>query len=81
MPISHQDSLKTHRNPVEDINEMKRLREVSERFQGIYNASQDAIAFASFDGTLIDINDAFVSLTGYSREELLSGTKSSRRME
>jgi two-component system, sensor histidine kinase and response regulator len=75
MPISHQDSLKTHRNPVEDITEMKRLREVSERFQGIYNASQDAIAFASFDGTLIDINDAFVSLTGYSREELLSGTK------
>jgi two-component system sensor histidine kinase/response regulator len=51
------------------------LQEVSERFQGIYKASQDAIAFSSFDGTLIDINEAFVSLSGYSREELLSGTK------
>jgi len=35
------------------------LQEVSERFQGIYKLSQDAIAFASFDGTLIDINEAF----------------------
>ena len=51
------------------------LRELQERFQGIYNASKDAIAFASFDGTLIDVNDAYAALTGYSREELLRGTR------
>ena len=59
----------------ENVKANAALQEVSERFQGIYKASQDAIAFASFDGTLIDINEAFVSLSGYSREELLSGTK------
>jgi diguanylate cyclase (GGDEF)-like protein/PAS domain S-box-containing protein len=48
------------------------LAELQERFQGIYNSSKDAIAFASFDGTLIDVNDAFTALVGYSREELLS---------
>lgn len=50
------------------------LGELQERFQGIYKASKDAIAFTSFDGTLIDVNDAYLSLTGYTREELLQGT-------
>lgn len=48
------------------------LTELQERFQGIYNSSKDAIAFASFDGTLIDVNESFTALVGYSKEELLS---------
>jgi PAS domain S-box-containing protein len=51
------------------------LRELQERFQGIYSASKDAIAFTSFDGTLVDVNDAYAELIGYSKEELLRGTK------
>ena len=51
------------------------LRELQERFQGIHDASKDAIAFARFDGTLLDVNEAFVSLTGYAKEELIESTR------
>ncbi len=42
---------------------------------GLYHSSSDAIGFASLDGTLLDVNNAFSRLTGYSREELLGGTR------
>lgn len=47
------------------------LQEVQERFKSIFHSSHDAIAYATFDGVLLEINDAFVRLTGRSREELL----------
>lgn len=49
------------------------LGELHERFQGIYNASKDAIGFSDFGGNLIDVNDAYTDLTGYTKEELLDG--------
>jgi PAS domain S-box-containing protein len=57
----------------ENVKAKEALWELQERFQGIYDSSKDAIAFASFDGTLIDVNDAFASLVGYSEEELITG--------
>jgi PAS domain S-box-containing protein len=51
------------------------LKEAQERFRGLYDSSKDAIVFASPDGTLVDVNNAFSQLTGYSRGELLSGKK------
>jgi PAS domain S-box-containing protein len=48
------------------------LQEVQERFKSIFHSSHDAIAYATLDGTLLEINDAFVRLTGRSRDELLS---------
>jgi diguanylate cyclase (GGDEF)-like protein/PAS domain S-box-containing protein len=57
----------------ENVRAKEAFRELQERFQGIYDSSKDAIAFASFDGTLIDVNEAFASLLGYSQEELLEG--------
>ena len=51
------------------------LRASEERFQGIYSASKDAIILSSFDGTLLEVNDACAALTGYSKEELLRGKK------
>jgi two-component system, NtrC family, sensor kinase len=47
------------------------LQEVQERFKSIFHSSHDAIAYATFDGSLLEINDAFVRLSGRSREELL----------
>lgn len=47
------------------------LQEVQERFKSIFHSSYDAIAYATFGGVLLEINDAFVRLTGRSREELL----------
>jgi two-component system NtrC family sensor kinase len=48
------------------------LHEVQERFKGIFHSSHDAVAYASFDGKLLEVNDAFVRLSGESREALLS---------
>jgi PAS domain S-box-containing protein len=64
---------------IEDITERKRaeekIRRVQERFSGIYNSSKDAIGYATLEGALLDVNDAFCKLTGYSREEFLAGKK------
>jgi len=48
------------------------LHEVQERFKSIFHSSHDAIAYATFDGKLLEVNDAFVRLVGQSRDALLS---------
>lgn len=45
---------------------------VQERFRGIYNSSKNAIVFGSLNGLLLDVNDSFCKLTGYSKEEILT---------
>jgi len=44
---------------------------VLNRFEDIFEASKDAIGYASLDGAILLINQAFIELTGFSREELL----------
>jgi PAS domain S-box-containing protein len=46
--------------------------ELSDRFRRICDASTDGIAYARSDGYFVDVNRAFLKLTGYSREELMS---------
>ena len=62
----------------EEKSERKRMAEAlqaaQERFKGIYESSKDAIAYASLDGRLQDVNEAMVTLTGYSKDELLAKT-------
>lgn len=41
-------------------------------FENIFEASKDAIGYATIDGTILLINRAFSELTGFSREELLT---------
>jgi PAS domain S-box-containing protein len=48
------------------------MQELQERFSGIYNSSKDAIGFATLDGVFLDVNESFVNLTGYSKQELIS---------
>jgi len=46
------------------------LGEMRQRFQDLYNSSQDAIGYADLDGRLIHVNSAFEKLTGYTQDEL-----------
>ena len=46
------------------------LDEMRQRFEDIFNSSQDAISFADVDGRLAHSNPAFERLTGYTRDEL-----------
>jgi len=50
------------------------LQSAQERFQGIYESSKDAIAYATLEGCYQDVNESMVKLTGYSREDLLKKT-------
>ncbi len=72
-----EEELRKHRNHLEKLvkERTKELREAQEHLSAIYNSSKDAIGIASSDGTLLDVNNAFCQLTGYSKEELLAGKK------
>jgi len=52
-----------------------RLRESEERFSKAFNASPLVFTITSLvDGRLIEVNDTFVEVTGYSREEAIGRT-------
>lgn len=62
-----------------DITDRKRteemLRQSEEKFSRLFKLSPDAISLSEPEsGALVDVNEAFVSLSGYSREELLGRT-------
>jgi PAS domain S-box-containing protein len=56
-----------------DISERKRaeeaLRVSEEQYRSIFNASQDAMVLRDADFRVVDVNDAFIAVTGFSREE------------
>ena len=58
-----------------DITERKRMEEElrgsEERFRRIFHASPIACGVSSLEGPILDVNDAWVRLFGYSREEAI----------
>ncbi len=58
-----------------DISERKRaeeaLRASEEQYRSIFNAAQDSMVLRDADFRIVDVNAAYVSLTGYSREEVV----------
>ncbi|MFV2082215.1 MAG: PAS domain S-box protein, partial [bacterium] len=53
----------------------KALRESEERFRTAFRTSPDAMCINTFEsGEFIDINDGFLKLTGYTREEVIGKT-------
>ena len=47
------------------------LRRSKERFWLVFKTSPDAIALSKPDGTVIDVNDGFTSLTGFAYDEVV----------
>ena len=64
---------------IRDISERKRAEEelgrTLEHLSGLYHSSKDAIGYASPEGFLQDANEAFLEMTGYSKEELIQGKR------
>jgi len=53
----------------------KALKDSEEKFSKAFNASPDMVIISNIkDGTYVDVNDSFVSGTGYRREELIGHT-------
>ena len=48
------------------------LAQAQERFKGIFESSMDAIGYATLQGNLVDVNEAYSKLTGYAKDELLA---------
>ncbi|MEE9540831.1 MAG: PAS domain S-box protein, partial [Candidatus Thorarchaeota archaeon] len=62
----------------EDVTERKEANEqlrVSERkHKRLFETSQDGIAYTDLNGLFVDVNQGFLNIVGYDREELLSMT-------
>jgi diguanylate cyclase (GGDEF)-like protein/PAS domain S-box-containing protein len=56
---------------VQDITERKRKEEKIRLAACVFSHAREGITITKADGTIIDINDAFTRITGYSREEAI----------
>jgi len=74
-PIIEQGTFKGFRGIILDLTERIRAEEAliqsEERFRLAFQTSPDAININQMDGTYIEVNEGFVELTGYSREEVV----------
>lgn len=52
--------------------EVTTRREVEGRLSALFQSFPDAMAFTASDGLLLDVNEAFLRLTGYAREEVVN---------
>jgi len=52
----------------------EKLKEQKEEFETIFQYAQDGIAVTDLDGKFKNVNQAFINLTGYTKEELLTKT-------
>ncbi|MEJ2697883.1 MAG: PAS domain S-box protein [Candidatus Sulfobium sp.] len=64
---------------IRDITEVRRaeraLRASEERFSKVFHSSPDWIAITTLsDGRFIEVNEAFLNITGYKREEVIGRT-------
>jgi PAS domain S-box-containing protein len=46
-------------------------REAIERLAGLFHSSSEALGFWTLEGKLLEVNRAFLDLTGYTKDELL----------
>lgn len=57
-----------------DITERKRtgeqLVESERKYKAAFITSPDAVLISNFEGTLLDVNDGFVAMSGYAKEEV-----------
>lgn len=50
------------------------LRQSEDKFSRVFRASPDWVTITNLDGRFIDVNDAFLRITGYSRDEVIGGS-------
>jgi len=64
---------------VSDIDAQKRaeegLRASEEHYRSIFNAAADALVLRDAEARVVDVNPAFLQISGYTREEVINGTR------
>ena len=72
---------KPHRmaGSMSDIDARKRaedaLRGSEEQYRAIFNAAADALVLRDDEARVVDVNPAFLQISGYTREEVVGGTR------
>ena len=56
---------------IRDITERRQSEEKLRLAASVFTHASEGIMIAGADGTILDVNDAFVDITGYSRDEVL----------
>jgi diguanylate cyclase (GGDEF)-like protein/PAS domain S-box-containing protein len=54
-----------------DVTELKRAEEKLELAASVFSHAREGIMITAADGSIIDVNEAFFHITGYSRDEML----------
>jgi PAS domain S-box-containing protein len=78
VPISHGGAphvLYIGRDITDKKRAEKRLRRSEEQYRAIFNATTDALVLRDAERGVVDVNPAFLEMTGFTREEVLSGTR------
>src|SRR5262249_54201396 len=78
VPVQHQG--KPHALYIgRDIDGRKRaeaeLRASEEQYRSIFNASSDAVVLRDAEARVVDVNPAFLAMTGYGRDEVVNQTR------
>jgi PAS domain S-box-containing protein len=64
---------------ISDIDARKRaeeaLRASEEQYREIFNAAADAFVLRDADSRVVDVNPAFLEISGYTRDEVVNGTR------
>ena len=56
---------------IEDVTERRQAQEKLQLSASVFTHAHEGIMITTADGTILDVNDAFSVITGYSREEVL----------
>ncbi|MGF7118957.1 PAS domain S-box protein [Methanobacterium oryzae] len=63
---------------IQDITESKKaeeeLKEGEEKFSKVFHANPGAIAILKPEGSILEVNDEFINLTGYSKDEIIGNS-------
>jgi len=60
-----------HRSTIQDITERKQMEEGLRLAASVFSHASEGIMMTTPDGSILDVNDAFVRITGYARDEVL----------
>lgn len=76
IPIFKEDKVTKVITVMRDITKLKHaeelLKKTEEKYRNILSTSIDGFWIMSTDGNILEVNDSYCRLTGYSREEILS---------
>ena len=78
VPIMHQGRphvLYIGRDISAEKTEEALLRASEEQYRAIFNAAADALVLRDAEARVVDVNPAFLEISGFSREEVLSNTR------